>query len=60
MGLFDALLETTIHVATSPLAVAKDIVTMGGAITDEPSAIARKVEQLGEDVDNLLDSDTLF
>lgn len=60
MGLFDALLKTTIHLATSPLDVVKDVVTLGGAITDEPSAIARKIEWLGDDIDELSDSDTLL
>lgn len=60
MGLFDALVSTAIHVATSPLDVVKDVVTMGGAITDEDSAIVRKLQLLGEDIDNLSDSNNLF
>ena len=60
MGLFDALVSTAIHVVTTPLDVVKDVVTMGGAITDEDSAIARKLECFGEDIDNLSDSNSLF
>lgn len=60
MGLFDALISTTIHLATSPLDVVKDVVTMGGTITDEDSAIVKKLQRLGEDIDNLSDSNNLF
>ena len=43
MGLLGSLLKTTIHVATTPLEVVKDVVTMGGVLTeqDEPYTVQR-------------------
>jgi hypothetical protein len=60
MGLFDALLTATIHVATSPLDVVKDVVTLGGTLSDEESAIAKKMKTLGDDINKISDSDNLF
>ena len=60
MGLLDSLLKTTIHVATSPLDVVKDVVTLGGTLTDEESAIGRKLQRLGDDISEISDSHTLF
>ena len=55
MGLFDKLLKTTIHAATTPLDIAKDIITLGGAATDEESAIVKKINKLKEDLDETSD-----
>jgi len=60
MGLFDSLLKTTIHVATSPLDVVKDVVTLGGTLTDEESAICKKLKRLGDDIEEISESDNLF
>ncbi len=59
MGLFDSLLTGAIHVITSPLDVVKDVVTLGGNLTDEESSIARKLRILGNDVDDIVTSDEL-
>ncbi len=40
-------------VITTPIAVIKDIATLGGAITDEPSAIGKKFDQIEEDWDDI-------
>jgi hypothetical protein len=53
MSIFGKILKTGIDLATTPIAVVKDIATLGGAITDEPSAIVRKVRQLGNDVEEI-------
>ena len=60
MGLFDSLLEGAIHLATSPLDVVKDVVTLGGALTGEDSAIAGKLEKLGRDATKISNSSTIF
>ena len=60
MGLFDSLLRTSIHAITSPLDVVKDVVTLGGTMTDEESAIAKKLRKLGDDISDISNSDNLF
>ena len=56
MGLFGKLLKTTLDVATSPVAVIKDIATMGGALTDQRKPYtAQKFDQLGDDVEEIRD-----
>lgn len=57
MGLFGSLLRTTVHLATSPLDVVHDVVTLGGATVDRDSAIATKLSKLGEDVEDIMGSD---
>lgn len=57
MGLFGKLIALTIDTVTLPLDVAKDVVTLGGAATDEESAIARKLRKLQNEVDELGDDD---
>ena len=56
MGLIGALLKTTIHVATTPLEVVKDVVTMGGVLTeqDEPYTV-RRAKKLVDDVKKIED-----
>lgn len=53
MGLFGSLTKMVYDVATSPIAVIKDVATMGGAVTGERSAIAEKLEQLQDDSDEI-------
>ncbi len=54
MGLFGKLLKTTLDIATSPVAVAKDIATLGGAITGEQETYTgKKLRQLGDDVQEI-------
>jgi len=57
MGLFGKLIALTIDTVTLPLDAAKDVVTLGGAVTDEESAIARKLRKLQNEVDELGDDD---
>ena len=35
MGLFGKLLKTTFDVVTLPISIVKDVVTLGGALTDQ-------------------------
>jgi uncharacterized protein Yka (UPF0111/DUF47 family) len=61
MGLLGSLLKTTIHVATTPLEVVKDVATLGGVLTDqdEPYAVqrikklARDIQEVEDEVDDL-------
>jgi hypothetical protein len=56
MSIFGKLLKTTLDVATSPIAVVKDIATLGGAITDQSKPYtAQKIDQLGDDVEEIRD-----
>jgi len=51
MGLFGKILKTALDVATTPIDIVKDVVTLGGAITDEESALVKKARRLSEDLE---------
>jgi hypothetical protein len=54
LSIFGKLLKTALDVATSPVAVVKDVVTLGGAITEQRKPYtAQKLEQIGEDVEEI-------
>jgi len=61
MGLFGSVLGTVFDVVTSPIAVVKDVVTLGGSLTDEnePYTIQQlkkldsDVKQIGSDLGDL-------
>jgi hypothetical protein len=56
MSFLGTILKTTIHVATSPLDVISDVVTLGGTLTkSEESAIAKKIGKLNRDFRDLED-----
>ena len=55
MGLLGKLLKTTIHIATTPIDVVKDVVTLGGAMNDTESALKRKAEKLKDDAEEIED-----
>jgi hypothetical protein len=48
MSLFRAL----IGVAVLPLDIAKDVVTLGGAITNEPSSTVTRLEHIFDNIDD--------
>lgn len=52
MGLFDKLLKTTIHIATTPLDIVKDVVTLGGDDFNE-TATEKKFKKIGNDFDEI-------
>jgi hypothetical protein len=54
MGLFGSILSTVINTASLPVAVVKDVLTLGGAITetDEPYTVM-KAKEIDEDLDDL-------
>lgn len=54
MGLFGALVRTAVNVVTLPVAVAQDVLTMGGELSDngEPhilTALRRLKDEANED-----------
>lgn len=53
MGFFGKLIKTGIDLVTLPVDAVKDTVTLGGSITDEESAVKKKLERLGEDVEEI-------
>ena len=56
MGFFGKLLDATVNVALTPIDVVKDVVTLGGVLTDEEKPytqqriekVVEKVEEAGE------------
>lgn len=49
MKLFGQLVRTVVNTIVLPVAVVKDIVTLGGVLTDEDSAIREALERLKEE-----------
>ncbi len=57
MGFLTQLTKTALDVVTTPVDIAKDVVTMGGALTDDDEpATFRKMKKIYKDVDDLPDS----
>jgi len=59
MGLFDfveSVAKIVVRTAVLPVAVVKDVVTMGGTLTDEKSAIVKNVSKTIDDVEKLPDT----
>lgn len=56
MSIFGKLLKTGLDIATTPVAVAKDLVTIGGLLTDQKKTYtAQKIKQLGDDAEEIRD-----
>ena len=51
MGLFGKMVATAVNVATLPFAVVKDVVTLGGAMTDQKSAVVKKLQQIKDEAE---------
>jgi hypothetical protein len=49
MSLFSAIVKTVVNVAVLPVAVAVDVVTLGGVVTDKPSATLTQIEKIKEE-----------
>jgi len=53
MGLFGKLVKTVVNVAELPLAVAKDVITLGGIVQDRTTTHTRElIEKIKEDADD--------
>lgn len=56
MSIFGKLLKTGFDIVTTPVAIAKDVVTIGGLLTDQRKPYtAQKLKQLGEDAEEIRD-----
>jgi hypothetical protein len=50
MGFFGSLTKMAMDIIETPVALAKDIATLGGALTDQDkSYTAKKLEDIGDD-----------
>lgn len=49
MKLFGQLVRTAVNVALLPVAVVKDVLTLGGVALDQPPAIKTAIEKLKEE-----------
>jgi hypothetical protein len=55
MSLFGSLLKTGFDIVTLPVDIAHDVITLGGALTEEDSAVANKAAKLLDDADDISD-----
>ena len=56
--MFGSILKAAVGVVTLPVAIAKDTITMGGALTDEESAIMKGLKSISDNVEKAVDVDT--
>ncbi len=61
MGLFGKILKTGLDVVTSPVEVVKDVVTLGGVLTDNECGnrgtyTERRLRRLADDAEEVRDS----
>jgi hypothetical protein len=53
MGLFSALVKVTIDTVTLPVAIIKDVVTLGGVATDQRKPYTvQKLDKIKEDAED--------
>ena len=56
--MFGSLLKVAVGVAVDlPVSIVKDVVTLGGAITNEESAIAKSTKTIGKNLSDAVDPD---
>ena len=56
--MFGSLLKAVVGVVVDlPVSVVKDVVTLGGAMTDEESAIAKSLGNITDNISNAVDPD---
>lgn len=55
-GLFGNILKTGFDILTTPVDVVKDVITLGGALTDEESALVKKANTLEKDLEDVRES----
>lgn len=57
MGFFGQLTKLALDVIETPIAIVKDVATLGGAITErDESYTVKKLRDIGDDYDNMKDS----
>lgn len=57
MGFFGNVFKLATDIVVAPIAVAKDVVTLGGALTDEEAATPQKLGDIAEDIQDLIDNE---
>lgn len=55
MGIFGKLTSAIVQTALLPVALAKDVVTMGGACIDEDPATWERLKKIGRTVESAID-----
>jgi len=56
MGLFGKLLSIALDIVETPIAIVKDVATLGGTLTDETKPhTQQKLEELGDDYEDFKD-----
>lgn len=53
--MFDKLLKAAVGVVVLPIDVAVDVATLGGTLTDKESQTAKRIDQIGKNVDEALE-----
>lgn len=54
MSIFGSILKTVVAVATSPIDLAMDVVTLGGALTEQGETyILRKLQKIVDDIEDI-------
>ncbi len=57
MGFFSSLTKLALDVVVTPIAIIKDVATMGGEFTDQKkSYIEKKLEDINDDFQDMKDS----
>lgn len=51
MKLFGQIVRTVVNVALLPVAVVKDVVTLGGIVLDEEPALKKAIERLKDEAE---------
>ncbi len=55
MGIFGKIIKGTLQRAALPIDIIKDVATLGGAITDEESAVVKKFKKLNDTGNGIMD-----
>jgi len=55
--MFKHLLKAVVGTVMLPVDAVKDVATLGGAITDEQSAISKRLENIGDNIERATDPD---
>lgn len=57
MGFFGKLTKLALDVIETPVAIVKDVATLGGALTDQDKSYTqKKLDDIGDDYDELKES----
>lgn len=57
MGIFGNIFKVVVDIVETPIAVVKDVITMGGVLDDRGSYTAEKLSELKDDLINIDNTD---